>query len=252
MIWQKWAKRLTSVLKLKGEIIAVTYAFKPDVKSKKGKHWVCQALLDANRGETIVLTKESSSCGGGTYHLGLGSWPTGEADRALKKFLVEGEKLFCSIAAFYRSQQLTAPPPYGLADTVVISPLSAATLRPDLLVFICNPEQACRLVTLATYSDGIPPKTEIVGSTCHMVIAYPLVSGELNLSLLDYTSRRIKGFAADQLCVTIPFHKMPAVMESIDSCTAGTAKVEFPPEFRRMFRDAERELAKGEQKGSDA
>lgn len=250
MNWQKWAKRLSSVLKLKGEVIAVTYAFEPAVKGKKGKHWVCQALLDANQGETIVLTEESSGCGGGTYHLGLAPRATGEADRATKKFLVEGEKLFCCITAFYRMQQLTAPPPLGLADSVVICPLSGATLRPDLLVFLCNPEQACRLVTLATFSDGIPPKTEIVGSTCHMVIGYPLVSGELNVSLLDYTSRRIKGFTADRLCVTIPYHKMPAVMESIDLCTAGTAPLEIPAEFRQMFPDAEQEFGGQKRKGS--
>ena len=75
-----------------------------------------------------------------------------------------------------------------------------------------------------------------------MVIAYPLVSGELNVSLLDYSSRRMKKFSADQLCVTIPYHKMPAVMESMDSCTAGTAHLEIPPEFRRMFPNAENEL----------
>jgi uncharacterized protein (DUF169 family) len=243
MIWQQWATRLTSVLGLKGEIIAVTYTLEPSEKGKKGNHWVCQALLDAYQGDTIVLTKESSACGGGTYHLGLGPRPSGDADRATKKFLVEGEKLFCSITTFYRSQQLTAPAPYGLADAIVIGPLSSARLRPDLVVFVCNPEQGCRLVTLATYSDGIPPKTEIVGSTCHMVIAYPLVSGELNISLLDYTSRRMKDFGRDQLFVTIPYHKMPALMESIDSCTAGTAKIEIPPEFRRLFPDAERVLS---------
>ncbi len=64
-----------------------------------------------------------------------------------------------------------------------------------------------------------------------MVIAYPLVSGELNISLLDYTSRKYQSYKPEELFVTIPYHKLPGVMESIDLCSAGAAKVDFPPGF---------------------
>jgi uncharacterized protein (DUF169 family) len=234
MIWNDYAERLREVLKLKGNPIAITFSMIPAEGGREGKHWVCGALQEARDGAIINLNKENSACHGGTWHLGLGPRPTGKEDKVLKKFLVEGEKLFCSIVAFHRSMALSAQPPLGLTDCVVFSLLGKAPFKPDLVLFLCNPEQACRLLTLATYDSGVSPKTELVGSACHMAITYPLVSGEINVSFMDYTARRMKGYKPDELFVSVPYHRMAGIMESIPSCTAGTAKAEYPPEFRHL------------------
>jgi len=244
MIWQEYSKRLREVLRLKGSPIAVSYSMVSASGGEPGKHAVCQALLHVRDGAVINLSKENSGCPGGSWHLGLAPRPSGEGDKLLKRFLVEGEKLFCSIATMHRTMSLTAPPPLGLAEYVIFSPLERAEIIPDLVVFLCNPEQACRLVTLATYPDGLPPKTEMVGSTCHMVIAYPLVSGELNISLMDYTSRRYQDYKADELFVTIPYHKLPGLVSSIDRCSAGTAEAQFPPGFERLMGRRRRQASR--------
>ncbi len=233
MVWKKYSQRLKDLLGLEGSPIALTYSMTPATGAQKGKRTVCRALLEARDGKIINLSKESSACPGGTWHLGLGPKPTGDQDKFLKKFLVEGEKLFCSIATFNRVMSLGTQPPYGLADNVILSPLEKARQEPDLVVFLCNAEQACRLLTLANYKDGIPPKVEIVGSACHMAIAYPIVSGEINVSFLDYTARKLQKFRPDELFVSIPYHKMPNLMDSIESCSAGTAEVELPAVMRR-------------------
>ena len=235
MQWKECSNRLKRVLGLDGSPIAVTYSMVPASGAKRGKYMVCRALLDARGGDIINLSRDTSACPGGSWHLGLAPRPSGEDDKFLKRFLVEGEKLFCSIASFHRTMELTTQPPYGLADYVVLSPLEKAELPPDLVVFLCNPEQACRLVTLATYPDGIPPRPEIVGSACHMTIAYPIVTGEVNVNFLDYTARRWQKYRPDELFVSIPYHKMPGLMLSIDVCSAGTAEVEFPSEVRRRL-----------------
>ncbi len=228
MKWQDYSAKLKGLLGLEGSPVAVTYSMKPALRARKGKHMVCRALLDAAGGDIVNLSAETSACPGGAWHLGLAPRPSGEADKFLKKFLVDGEKLFCSIATFNRTMTLSTQPPYGLADYVVFSPLERAELMPDLVVFLCNAEQACRLVTLATYMDGVPPRAELVGSACHMAIAYPIVSGEINVSLLDYTARRWQKYRPDHLFVSIPYFRMHNLMESIDACSAGTAEVEFP------------------------
>lgn len=232
MKWQDYSIRLKGLLGLEGSPVAITYSMEPAPRAKKGKRMVCRALLDARDGAVINLNADSCACPGGAWHLGLAPRPTGEADKFLKRFLVEGEKLFCSIATFNRVMTLSTQPPYGLADYVIFSPMEKAKLTPDLVVFLCNAEQACRLVTLATYMDGVPPRAELVGSACHMAIAYPIVSGEINVSLLDYTARRWQKYRPDQLFVSIPYFKMPNLMDSIDVCSAGTAAVEFPNNFR--------------------
>jgi uncharacterized protein (DUF169 family) len=142
-----------------------------------------------------------------------------------EEFLINGEKLFCSPASIRRTLALTAPPPLGRADHVIFSPLEKAEQMPDLVVFLCNPEQACRLVTLATYPEGKPPKLEMAGSTCHMVIAYPLVTGEINVSLLDYASRKYQDYEPGELFVTVPYDMMAGLMWSLDRCSAGTAVI---------------------------
>jgi len=228
MIWREYSSTLKELLGLETGPVAVTYSMTPVMEAEDGRYAVCQAIRMAASGSVINLTRDSSACPGGTWHLGLGPRPSGEAAEGLKKFLVEGEKLFCSIATMNRTMTLTSAPPEGLAENVVLSPLEKAELMPDLVVFPCNPEQACRLVTLATYPDGKPPKAELAGSTCHMVIAYPLVSGEINVSLMDYTERRTQEHRPDEMYVTIPYHLMPGLIWSIDRCSAGTASLEFP------------------------
>ncbi|TKJ31201.1 hypothetical protein CEE39_07435 [bacterium (candidate division B38) B3_B38] len=234
MEWKNYAVEIRKLLELKGNPVAITYSIEPPSKSAEGRYRVCEALLCARDGKVIDLTAASSACSGGTWHLGLGERPRGEGAKALKEFLVHGEKLYCSIAAMHRSQHLTTPPPLGLAEHVVFSPMDKAEFRPDIVLFICNAEQACRLVTLDSYDTGIPPRTEMSGSTCHQAVAYPLVTGELNVSLMDYTSRRIKGYQPADLLVSIPYHRFHGVMRSIDHCTAGRAKMEIPESFRRM------------------
>jgi len=230
--WQRWGDELKEVLKLEGWPVAVTYTFEPPAAEAR-KCRVCNALVAARDGATIDLTKDNQQCGGGNFQLGLTPRPGGRASKPLKDFLVGGEKLYCSLAAYQRSLTLTPPPPLGLADHVILGPLPHAELKPDVVVFIVNAEQACRLVTLDTYDHGIPPRIHMAGATCYQAITYAVVSGELNVSLMDYTSRRIKGYKASDLFVTAPYHRLRGMVASVPFCTAGTARMEVPAAFRR-------------------
>jgi uncharacterized protein (DUF169 family) len=239
MEWTKFADEIREVLGLEGAPVAVMYSMDASPRALKGKHRVCDALIKARDGAVIDLTAESSACGGGTWHLGLGERPRGrEEDRSLKEFLVHGEKLYCSVATFYRAQALGAPPPIGMADHVILEPLGQAKARPDVVLFICNAEQASRLVTLDMYETGVPPRIEMTGATCHQAVAYPASTGELNVSVMDFTSRRIKKYKPSDLIVSIPYHRFLGVMRSIDHCTAGRAPFEVPESMRRRM-DAE-------------
>jgi uncharacterized protein (DUF169 family) len=235
MEWNAYADELRELLGLKGQPVAVTFSMEPVPGGLGGKHRVCDAFVKARDGKTIVLDASNSACGGGTTYLGLAPPATGEADRALKEFLVNGEKLYATVAAFHRVRSLSVPPPTGLADHVVFAPLASAALRPDLVLFIVNAEQASRLVTLEMYETGIPPKIDMSGATCHQAVGYPIMTGELNVSLMDYTSRRSKAYTSSDLIVTIPYHRVPAVMRSIGGCTAGRATFEVPARMRRSL-----------------
>ncbi|MBI4645142.1 MAG: DUF169 domain-containing protein [Bacteroidia bacterium] len=236
MEWKNYAAQIKELLGFKGNPVAITYSMKPPSSPAKGKFRVCDAFLQASNGKVIDFTVSTSACSGGTWQLGLSECPKGEKDKALKEFLVNGMKLYCSIATFHRAQALTTSPPLGLAEHVILSPLAQSEFRPDIILFICNPEQACRLFTLDGYDTGIPPRIEMSGATCHQAVAYPVVTGEMNISLMDYTSRHIRGYKPEDLLVSVPYHRFLGIMRSIEHCTAGIAKMEIPKSFHRIIR----------------
>jgi hypothetical protein len=54
------------------------------------------------------------------------------------------------------------------------------------------------------------------------------------VSFLDYTARKMRGYGPDLLFVSVPYHRMAGIIRSIPLCTAGTAKTDYPPEFRQL------------------
>jgi len=239
MEWVKNAQEIHGLLQLEGSPIAVAFASKAPSDASAGKFRVCDAFLKVRAGQVIDLTRQTSSCPGGSQYLGLMEPLTGERSAALNEFLVYGEKLFCSYATFHRMRSLSPKMATGCADHVVMAPMEKAESRPDLVVFICNAEQACRLLTLDGYDTGLPPRPYMAGATCYQAITYPIVTGELNVSMMDYTSRRIRGYKPADLFVSVPYHRFHGIMRSIPLCTAGTGKMEIPESFRAVLRETD-------------
>jgi uncharacterized protein (DUF169 family) len=224
MLWKKYATALTEALKLKDHIVGITYT-NDHVEGADGEgSRACTALMKAHQGKSVLLGKENSLCGGGTWHLGLGDRPSGEGGKALMDFLVHGEKLACSYAAFHRMTARTSPPPKNVADYILFAPMDEMELEPDIAVLVVNAEQACSLLTLYTYFTGKAPVTEMMGSGCHMAIAYSISTGEMNVSFSDWTARPIMQMAKDELLVTVPYYMLHNMVEAIPRCTAGTAE----------------------------
>ncbi|MHB8780874.1 MAG: DUF169 domain-containing protein [Candidatus Geothermincolia bacterium] len=231
MEWREQAARLRELLDLAGQPIAVTYT-NEDAPGPREKISICAALKRAAQGDSFIIEEENSACPGGTWHCGLKEPVAGSAKRGLQWYLTQGEKLTSSIVTFERMTKLTSPPPTGLAERILLGPAAKAEMRPDLMVFLCDPAQACRIVTLDAYWDGVPARWESAGSLCHMVIAYPLSSGQSNLSLGDHTARRHQGFADDVVFVTVPYERLAPLIAAIPTCSAGTAETLPPPRMQ--------------------
>jgi uncharacterized protein (DUF169 family) len=154
----------------------------------------------------------------------------------VKKFVVEGEKLFCSYEALDSLMSGMEEPPDHSDTAFVLAPMEKSEEEPELVIFICDAEASCRLLTLAIFVDGKMPQIKIGGPTCRMSIIYPLESSRLNLSFYDYTARKLCGVDKDKLLVSIPYKDIPRIVESIERCSAGEAKIEFPPEFRQFLQ----------------
>ncbi len=221
--WVNYSEKISRLLDLEKMPVSVCFTNEKPEGIDPGHASFCQAIKLAAQGQVFLIDKEHSVCPGGTWHCGLSKPPEGQSKRAIQKFLTSGEKLTASIVSFHRMSSLAAPPPTDLSEYVYICPLEKSVIKPDLAVLICNPEQACRLITLDIYWDGVPPKIELAGSLCHSVIAYPVTTGNTNLSFGDWTARRMQGFEKEDVFLSIPFERMKNLMEAIPRCSAGTA-----------------------------
>jgi uncharacterized protein (DUF169 family) len=180
---------------------------------------VCQALSRAAQGEAALITAETCGCAGGLVSLGLGqSSPAGK--EKLFDFLVKKEKVYCSRVAMHRGRQ-SVPAPVGVADHVAFAPLAHAEPQPDVVIFIGTPGSLHHLIGLVSYWNGGSMKAELAGPACRTGVAYPIVTGEVGLSLLDHGARRLADFGADQLLVAVPFERMIGVMHAIEQTGGG-------------------------------
>ncbi|MHA1357107.1 MAG: DUF169 domain-containing protein [Candidatus Helarchaeota archaeon] len=219
--WRKYAASFTSVLELTGQPVAVSYTDEEIEPTIKKSMCVCKAILLARDGDIICLNKNKCSCPGGRWHIGLDKKMEG-----LEKLLVKGEKLWATVAIAHQSIAEThriAPPPRGLAKTVVFSPLNKADLRPDLIIILCNPWTASRLIYLAVY-HGIPITPQVTGSLCWSAITYPLVTGNFNVTMGDPTARRHYAYNPNELLVSIPYRIIATIIDAMEHSTAGKAK----------------------------
>ncbi len=235
--WQKFALILKEVLNLDTSPIGISCLKEPKSESSAEKVRICRAFLEAAKGKTVQISKENNACFGAAWHLGfykLGK--DANLMKMVKKFVVEGEKLFSSYAALDTLMNQMEEVPDNSQSYFLLCPLENCAAKPQLVMFVCNPDAACRLLTLATFIDGVMPKIKIGGPTCRMAVMYPLLSGELNLSFYDYTARKMCNVEKDKLLISIPYKKIPQMVESIDKCTAGKAKMEYPQEFREFLQ----------------
>jgi len=225
---------LKKLLGLKYSPVAVSCLEANPEDSQRNKVRICCAILDAAKGKTIEISKANNLCLGASIHLGFHKLKSDKIRAALNKFVVEGEKLFCSQQVLDNLELQLPVPPDNSKKCFILSPLEKVSADPQLLIFVVNPEAACRLLTLSIFDDGFMPEIKIGGPTCRLSIIYPLVSGKINISFYDYTSRKLSKIGKDKLLVSIPFARLPRIMENIDKCCAGKAKIEFPDEFRSL------------------
>jgi len=82
-------------------------------------------------------------------------------------------------------------------------------------------------------------KAELSGPACRTGIAYPVVTGEIGLSLLDFGARRLGGFAEEHLLVGIPFHRMIGIIRALEQ-GVGREGVEEGESIERQIDELEK------------
>ncbi|MFC1594174.1 DUF169 domain-containing protein [Candidatus Omnitrophota bacterium] len=234
--WQEHASILKDIFGLTTSPVAIRCTKEKEEEPDVQKVRICRAILNAAAGASLKVCKENNACFGAGWHLGFHDMKDPKISGMVKKFVVEGEKLFVSYEALDTLVSQMKPVPSNKDACFMLEPMERAEEKPEIVIFVCNPEAACRLLTMVTFLDGNMPKIKIGGPTCRLAIMYPLLTGEVNISFYDFTARKMCNVEKDKLLVSIPYSKIPRIIESIDACSGGTAKIEFPPEFRAFLQ----------------
>ena len=232
MSYKEQANVFKKTFELKYEPMAISFTNEEISSGRYEKTSICKAMKLAGEGESFVIDGDVSTCPGGSQFCGFSAIHSGEKKRRLQQFLTKGEKLTSSIVSFERMRTLALPPATDLADRMVICPLDKAEIRPDMILFLCNAEQACRLITLDTYWDGKSPEQQIIGALCYSAIVYTIMSGNTNMSVGDWTARSHQGFKTDVIFLSIPYERIHNLIAAIPHCSAGDAEAYMPEEFQ--------------------
>ena len=234
--WQPYANIFKELLSLEYSPVALSCLKESVLKKDDKKLRICKSILEAGKGATLEICRENNACFGASWHMGFVAITDPKVQEMIRKFVVEGEKLFCSYAALDALLAQMEPPPDNARSFFLLSPMEKAQSAPDLVIFVVDPEAACRLLTLVTFLDGKMPRIKIGGPTCRMSLIYPLATGEVNLSFYDYTARKMCNLEKDKLIISVPYARIPSLVEAIEKCSAGKAKIEFPAEFREFLQ----------------
>lgn len=233
--WQGYGQSLKEALGLELSPVGLACAKEGRFKNPGNKLRICRAILDAAQGLSLQINKDNNACFGASWHLGFHKIDNPEVAAMVKKFVVEGEKLFASYQALDNLIKQMGPVPDNSQNYFLLAPLEKAEFKPELVIFVVNAQDACRLLTLAIFTDGVMPKIKIGGPTCRMSIIYPLLTGEINISFYDYTARKLSNLKKDKLLISVAYDKIPLMVDSLDKCSAGGAKIEYPREFREFL-----------------
>ncbi len=236
-MWRAQVAALVEQLDLKRKPIGVRYvaaAGAPEPDLLDDKMGGCEAFLRASEGHRVWLSAANSTCKLGPYWLGLRGESASEKPKSSPEVEDQREACFIEEVPGAEAADPRGVPPMG--DFLLLSPLETTETRPDLVLFICTFEQACKLMALDCHGSKPPGPIEIRGPICYRAVTHPLASRALNVTLMSHAGRRAHGYRADDLLVSVPADRFESMMRTLAELIAAAREVEIPDALRSLFR----------------
>lgn len=246
--YAKEAQEISELLDLKRFPIACAYLDQP-VPTKDGKMRLAACLaieISSREGCTLNLSRKTCACIGGQHWLGFNIKPLGFIAGVISKGIYKGIPI--PIPALARGENLWAsrekaeeflsrlPQPKEARDKyLVLSPLKEAEFTPQIVFFVCNNEQAIRLLGLVAYSKSIPLTFYVLGATCSTIMN-AITTGKLDINFIDpHVREYVKQFGPDEVIVSLPLKDFQTAVENIPHSSCGRAKNWVPgPTKKRL------------------
>jgi uncharacterized protein (DUF169 family) len=185
-----------------------------DIPQLDEKTTLCAMLKKAQGGDAFYASVSDHTCEAGQYILG---------QREIEEQFVSGEfgaglGLFKEPRAAGRLYHYIPRIAKGVANYVALSPLAKLSFTPDVLIIIANIDQAEVILRAMSYESGQMWSSKYSAAIgCAWLFAYPYLSGEINFITtgLGFGVRRRKLFPQGQQFITIPFDRIPSMLQTL-------------------------------------
>lgn len=208
---------LVEKMRLKRPPVAITYVQgDPPAGYEPANVVACAIVRHAEEGRCIYVDAGHHDCWVGQYHLGLLPDPD--------PFITEGEYLTMAQGFFTEqgarcNKQQSHSLPTGSITALAAAPLAAVPdgTPVDLVVCICNAQQAMQIAGAASVREGTFPHGELGPSACSSIFAAPWHKQNSVFALGDGGGRAFNRVAQGEMFVSIPRQHFRYVIELVEN-----------------------------------
>ncbi|ADP77135.1 protein of unknown function DUF169 [Methanothermus fervidus DSM 2088] len=213
------AEKIKKILELERSPVAIKLVKKKEdipsgIKSVEKEKRHCEMVEEASKGGKFYATCEYHLCKGGAGAIGICEMPS--KVKSGEFYLELGR--FSSFPAANRCVN-TIPKIKERFYASVYAPLEEADFDPDVVVIICKPNQAMKLVQALVYKLGERVTSDFSGiqSVCADAVAGPYTRGKPNFTLGCSGSRQYTGIKDEEIIVGLNGENLCCVVESLES-----------------------------------
>jgi uncharacterized protein (DUF169 family) len=219
------SKKLVDALGLKTEPVAVTL-IKKGQSIPEGYTLVdgptrhCQSIMKARKGAVLCLPADKNACPVGSSALGETPIP----DKVKSGEFHHNMGMYNSNEAAAKTMSVRPSIPAGSTIATVVSPLSKALVKPDVIVVVGQPEQMFWIVPAAqTFEEGgrVTIETAAVQAACVDSTIIPINTQHVNVSFGCFGCRKTSDIGPDEMLVGIPWSKFEGTVAAIEKMAQG-------------------------------
>jgi uncharacterized protein (DUF169 family) len=212
------ASKLMKILKLKNQPVAVKFVNNASLEGlppePETKMRYCQLVMEAKKGRSYTLTKDSISCPAAAAAFGLLPLPK----KIEKGTMLKALGLFDSEDAAAELMSKMPRLPLGSYKAVAAAPLSEAGFTPDVVVLEEEPEKIMWISLASLHKKGgrLNFGTSVFQACCVDATVEPYLRGDINASFGCYGCRDATDISDGEGLIGIPYGKLHEILESLE------------------------------------
>lgn len=198
----------------------------------------CSMWGKAKKEVLYAVGKDHYPCPVGVEVLGFELTPGRKAAKEkvyarLKEFGIRTQE------AIARIGERTPKIPVGKINNIMYGPLKSAQTDPDVVLLICDPDQAMKLAEASGREDGAAPHALLNMPACATVSSIYL-SGKPAVTLACHGSRKLVPIKTERLLFGIPGKQLATFLKNLERVIEGRRRLEESTMQRRGVQHSER------------